>query len=70
MKIKDKKISILVDVIDQRCFAKTCYWPRPDPGSFSQGRGYHYDPKYDRGYICGTREIHGCPQTTGTQGWK
>ena len=39
--IKDQRVKELVDVADRNCQEKFCYWPRPDPGSFTQGRGYH-----------------------------
>lgn len=61
MKIKDKKIGKLVDVSDKGCMTCSCYWPRPDPGSFTQGQGYSQRTTGNRGYLCGTREINGCP---------
>jgi hypothetical protein len=61
MKIKDKDLKKEVDVSRRDCPLFECYWPRPDPGMFVQGRGYQSRGKADRGYICGTREIHGCP---------
>lgn len=63
MKIKDKGLKRLVDVCDKNCSTKQCYWPRPDPGIFNQGFGYTKRQGGDRGYICGTREIRGCPDT-------
>lgn len=60
MKIKDKKLKRTVDVSHKNCLKEDCYWPRPDPGVFVQGRGYR-----SRGgkteWICGHRAIHGCP---------
>jgi len=62
MKIKDKKINQMVDVCEKGCPNRPCYWPRQNPGSFVQGRGYRsYRDKRDKEYICGTRNIHGCP---------
>lgn len=40
MKIRDKELKETVDVCDRNCLKKSCYWPRPNPGSFAQGRGY------------------------------
>ena len=61
MKIKDKKLKKMVDVSAKDCLTKKCYWPRPDPGIFTQGQGYRTRESGDAGYLCGTREIHGCP---------
>ena len=58
MKIKDKNLKKLVDVLDCDCPRRKCYWPRPDPGSFVQGKGYQHR---SNDWLCGTREIHGCP---------
>jgi len=58
MKINDKNIKRPVDVLDKNCPKKPCYWPRKDPGSFSQGVGYK---SRSNDWICGTREISGCP---------
>ena len=62
MKIKDKKLKKMVDVCDADCPNRKCYWARPDPGVFVQGRGYRQrGPKPSTDYICGQRAIHGCP---------
>jgi hypothetical protein len=58
MKIKDKELKKMVDVADKDCCKKKCYWPRQDPGTFTQGQGYKYR---SNDYVCGTREINGCP---------
>jgi len=58
MKIKDKALKKLVDVSRPACPTFTCYWPRLDPGTFVQGQGYHH--RSDE-WLCGNREIHGCP---------
>ena len=64
MKILDKNTKARVEVRCAECLAYECYWPRPNPGSFVQGRGYQsYGDSRDREYSCGTRDIHGCPQT-------
>lgn len=60
MKVKDKVLKKWVDVIDEKCPKRSCYWPRPDPGVFVQGRGYQSRPGR-QGWLCGTREIRGCP---------
>jgi hypothetical protein len=63
MKIRDKKVKEYVDVAEKECLKFKCYWPRPDPGVFVQGRGYrsrHNDNRKSE-WICGTRNIHGCP---------
>ena len=60
MKIKDKKLKKWIDVSDKNCLKRKCYWPRIDPGVFTQGQGYrHRSGKQE--WLCGTREIHGCP---------
>jgi hypothetical protein len=63
MKIKDKKLKVLVDVADAECPKCECYWPRPDPGVFSQGVGYttRFNAKGKIDWLCGRREINGCP---------
>jgi len=58
VKIKDKRLKKLVDVSDKDCPARKCYWPRLDPGSFTQGIGYRHRSD---DWLCGTREAHGCP---------
>lgn len=63
MKVKDKSLKVLVDVAGKDCQAFSCYWPRPDPGVFTQGVGYRQSAYGNRGYLCGSREIHGCPVT-------
>ena len=62
MKVKDRQLRQLVDVACKDCPAYQCYWPRPDPGIFIQGQGYRHPVTGNRGYLCGTREIHGCPE--------
>ena len=59
MKVRDKKLKQTVDVYEPACLTRKCYWPRPDPGVFTQGQGYRSRP--GAGWLCGTREIHGCP---------
>ena len=62
MKVKDKNINEIVDVCDPDCPNRPCYWPRPDPGVFSLGRGYRVRGRQPSSeYICGKRAIHGCP---------
>jgi hypothetical protein len=61
MKIKDKKFKEWVNVADKDCPRKKCYWPRPDPGVFTQGVGYRRR-SVKIGWLCGTREAHGCPE--------
>ena len=61
MKIKDKELKLFVDVCDKDCPKKSCYWPRPDPGIFTQGQGYRQRTSGSKEYLCGTREIKGCP---------
>jgi len=60
MKVRDGKVGKKVDVREVSCLKKSCYWPRPDPGVFTQGQGYH-SRGYDAGWLCGTREARGCP---------
>jgi len=62
LKIKDKDLKKMVDVFSKECLSKTCYWPRQNPGSFQTGRGYKaYGDSRDNEWVCGTREIMGCP---------
>jgi hypothetical protein len=61
MKVRDKEIKKDVDVSRKDCQKYQCYWARPDPGIFTQGQGYRQS-SVNRGYICGTREIRGCPE--------
>jgi hypothetical protein len=64
MKVKDKSLNVWVDVCDTICVTepRKCYWPRPDPGVFTPGKGYKSrGSKPGEEYICGTRAIRGCP---------
>lgn len=63
MKIKDKNINKQVEVRCADCHLYTCYWPRPHPGIFNQGAGYTKTAEMQKkyGWICGTREVRGCP---------
>ena len=64
MKIKDKRLKKIVDVSSKDCLSKKCYWPRLNPGLFEIGRGYKsFGDSRDKAYLCGTREIHGCPKS-------
>ncbi len=59
MLIKDKELKVKVDVLDAECLQRRCYWPRSNPGVYTQGRGYsNAKPKE---WLCGTRCAHGCP---------
>ena len=60
MMIKDRKLKKLVDVSNADCLKRSCYWPRPDPGVFTQGVGYRMRSGKQI-WLCGNREIHGCP---------
>jgi hypothetical protein len=60
MKIKDKALKKIVDVCEAKCPTFQCYWPREDPGVFNQGQGYRFR---SNDWLCGTREIKGCPVT-------
>lgn len=53
----------MVDVSDADCPKRKCYWARPDPGSFTQGVGYktRFNSKGKIDWLCGNREIRGCP---------
>ncbi len=63
MKIKDKSCGVMVDVCCKDCLKYKCYWPRPNPGSFTLGQGYmSYRDERGNMWLCGTREIHGCPE--------
>jgi hypothetical protein len=58
MTVRDRQLNRLVDVADAQCPLRPCYWPRLDPGRFTQGVGYRGGGKH---WLCGNREIHGCP---------
>jgi hypothetical protein len=62
MKVKDNTTKELVDVLDRECLRRSCYWPRPDPGIFTQGVGYRTrHPGRKTEWLCGSREARGCP---------
>ena len=59
---------VMTDVYDKDCPTRVCFWNRQDPGIFTQGVGYRErNPGTKRAWLCGTREIHGCPVTPGAQ---
>jgi hypothetical protein len=60
VKVRDKELNKQVDVYCKGCLTYTCYWPRPDPGTFTQGKGYSFR---SNDWLCGEREAHGCPDT-------
>ncbi len=60
MRIRDKHLKQEISVCSRECIKRECYWPRPDPGIFVQGRGYRSRPGKTE-WLCGTRAIHGCP---------
>ena len=60
MKVRDKELRVDVEVRAKECTTYYCYWPLRNPGVFVLGHGYR-NAKKD--YLCGTREIHGCPKT-------
>ena len=63
MKVRDKNVKQMVDVADKDCPKRECYWPRPDPGVFTQGVGYRARyPGRKTDWLCGNREIRGCPE--------
>jgi len=35
MKVKDKRLEGMVDVLDKNYLKRKCYWPREDPGVFN-----------------------------------
>jgi hypothetical protein len=63
VQIRDRQVKQNVDVCDKDCLLRPCYWPRPDPGVFTQGVGYRtrLNAKGKRDWICGRRDINGCP---------
>lgn len=62
MKVRDKNLKEQVDVAQKECVTFTCYWPRQNPGSLLQGRGYRsYGDARKKEWLCGNREIQGCP---------
>ena len=62
-RVYDRKAKARVWVRDRDCLKLKCYWPRPDPGVFTQGVGYSTRKSGDAGWLCGTREARGCPDT-------
>jgi hypothetical protein len=68
MIIRDKINRVKVDVLNCECPTYECYWPRPDPGVFTQGQGYRTREGGSRGWLCGRREAHGCPITKKVKG--
>jgi hypothetical protein len=64
MLVKDKKLKVKVNVAEINCPKFTCYWPRLDPGVFTQGQGYRERSSGPREWLCGNREIRGCPTQT------
>ena len=56
MKVHDKNVNQKVDVASPRCLQCSCYWPRSDPGTFTQGQGYRRREGKPE-WLCGTREI-------------
>ena len=62
MNIRDKNIKQHVDVQCEDCPTYKCYWPRLYPGIYNQGQGYRaYGDGRDKMWLCGRREISGCP---------
>ena len=62
MIVRDKELKKYVDVCEKDCLGRPCYWPRPDPGVFTPGKGYKTrGSKPSSKYLCGNRAIHGCP---------
>ncbi len=62
MEIKNKELKKMVNVSRKECPTFDCYWPRAHPGIFTQGQGYKScDASIKGKYICGNREIRGCP---------
>jgi hypothetical protein len=55
MEVRDKNLKVDVLVCDRNCPNKDCYWPRPDPGSFTKGVGYKQRSNGSVGWLCGTR---------------
>ena len=69
MKVYDKNVKKKVEVAEKECPEYTCYWARPNPGIFTQGQGYRsYGDSRDKMWLCGTREIHGCPENPTKKG--
>lgn len=58
MQIRDGILKKKIEVSRKECPTFECYWPRLDPGSFTQGIGYTHR---SNNWICGRREINGCP---------
>ena len=58
MIIRDKHLKKDVNVSSEDCPKFQCYWAREDPGVFNQGQGYKFR---STNWLCGNREIRGCP---------
>ena len=61
MLIRDKNLKVKVNVSEPDCPKYPCYWTRLDPGVFIQGQGYRERSGRKREWLCGNREIRGCP---------
>jgi hypothetical protein len=64
--VKVRHKGVQVDVSAKDCPRRPCFWARPDPGVFTQGQGYKSRGGGSAGWLCGTREIHGCPDNRAT----
>lgn len=53
-----------VDVVDEDCPHRSCFWLYFDKGSFTPGVGYTSYYEKERP-CCGTRHMHGCPHVGG-----
>lgn len=64
MMLKIKGYKQPIDVAGKECPNLTCFWPRSDPGVFTPGVGYRTrtDAHGKIGWLCGNREIRGCPE--------
>jgi hypothetical protein len=69
MIVKDKNLKKLINVSRKECPTFDCYWPRVNPGIFNQGIGYRsFGDKRDKEWLCGSREIDGCPKNPKVKG--
>ena len=53
MRVRDKILGVLVDVVKGDCKKRKCYWPCAARRTRNTGKELEW--------FCGTRETHGCP---------
>lgn len=63
MQAYDKSLKDHVDIVETECLTFDCYWPRQIPGKFiPELELRYYDGHGNKEWICGNRNLRGCPQ--------